>query len=61
MRACLICQKTKYDGQKLAGLLQPFPILDRPWQSITMDLVFDLPQTSTGHDGIWTIICRFSK
>ena len=26
-----------------------------------MDFVFDLPRTPTGHDGIWTIICRFSK
>ncbi|MCO5594195.1 hypothetical protein L7F22_048219 [Adiantum nelumboides] len=26
-----------------------------------MDLIFDLPRTPTGNDGIWTIICRFSK
>ena len=54
--ACLILQKTKYDRQKSAGLLQPLPIPHRPWQSIAMDFVFDLPQTPTGHDGILTII-----
>ncbi|MCO5587540.1 hypothetical protein L7F22_041490 [Adiantum nelumboides] len=29
--------------------------------SIAMDFIFDLPRTSTRNDGIWTIICRFSK
>ncbi|MCO5597520.1 hypothetical protein L7F22_051598 [Adiantum nelumboides] len=24
-------------------------------------IIFDLPKTPTGNDGIWTIICRFSK
>ena len=61
VRPCLICQKIKYDRQKPAGLLQPLPIPDRPWQSIAMDFVFDLPRTPIGHDGIWTIICRFNK
>ncbi|MCO5598045.1 hypothetical protein L7F22_052135 [Adiantum nelumboides] len=26
-----------------------------------MDFIFDLPRTQTENDGIWTIICRFSK
>ncbi|MCO5553245.1 hypothetical protein L7F22_006766 [Adiantum nelumboides] len=26
-----------------------------------MDFIFDLRRTPTGNDGIWTIICRFSK
>ena len=25
-----------------------------------MDFLFDLPRTPIGHDGIWTIICRFN-
>ncbi|MCO5606597.1 hypothetical protein L7F22_060785 [Adiantum nelumboides] len=43
------------------GLLQSLPIPDKPWESIAMDFVFDLPRTPTGNDGIWIIICRFSK
>ncbi|MCO5614804.1 hypothetical protein L7F22_069088 [Adiantum nelumboides] len=47
--------------KKAPGLLQPLPIRDKPWESIAMDFIFDLPRTPTGNDGIWTIICRFSK
>ncbi|MCO5595622.1 hypothetical protein L7F22_049667 [Adiantum nelumboides] len=61
VRSCLVCQKVKFDKQKAPGLLQPLPILDKPWESIAMDFIFDLPRTPTGNDGIWTIICRFSK
>ncbi|MCO5549223.1 hypothetical protein L7F22_002689 [Adiantum nelumboides] len=57
----ITCQKVKFDRQKAPGLLQPLPIPHKPWESIAMDFIFDLPRTQTGNDGIWTIICRFSK
>ncbi|MCO5610823.1 hypothetical protein L7F22_065065 [Adiantum nelumboides] len=47
--------------EKALGLLQPLPIPDKPWESIAMDFMFDLPRTPIGNDGIWTIICRFRK
>ncbi|MCO5612199.1 hypothetical protein L7F22_066461 [Adiantum nelumboides] len=61
VRLCLVCQKVKFDRQKAPGLLQPLPIPDKPWESIAMEFTFDLPRTPTGNDGIWTIICGFSK
>ncbi|MCO5592748.1 hypothetical protein L7F22_046751 [Adiantum nelumboides] len=61
VRSCLVCQKVKFDRQKAPGLLQPLPIPDKPRESIAMDFIFDLPRTPTRNDGIWTIICRFSK
>ncbi|MCO5555027.1 hypothetical protein L7F22_008566 [Adiantum nelumboides] len=61
VRSCLVCQKVKFDRQKAPGLLQPLPNLDKPWESIAMDFIFDLPRTPMGNDGIWTIICRFTK
>ncbi|MCO5602456.1 hypothetical protein L7F22_056588 [Adiantum nelumboides] len=61
VRSCLVCQKVKFDRQKAPGLLQPLPIPDKPWESIAMNFIFYLPRTPTGHDGIWTIICRLSK
>ena len=39
---CIVCQKVKYKRGKALGLLQPLPILDLPWQSISMDFVFGL-------------------
>ncbi|MCO5562599.1 hypothetical protein L7F22_016227 [Adiantum nelumboides] len=61
VRACIICQKVKFDRQKATGLLQPLPIPDKPWESNAMDFIFGLPRTQTGNDGIWTIIFKFSK
>ncbi|MCO5576381.1 hypothetical protein L7F22_030191 [Adiantum nelumboides] len=61
VRECIICQKVKFDRQKAPGLLQPLPIPDKPWESIAMDFIFDLPRTQAGNDGIWTIICGFNK
>ncbi|MCO5560503.1 hypothetical protein L7F22_014118 [Adiantum nelumboides] len=61
VKSCLVCQKVKFDRQKAPGLLQPLPIPDKPWESIAMEFIFDLPRTPTGNDGIWTIICRLSK
>ncbi|MCO5606968.1 hypothetical protein L7F22_061159 [Adiantum nelumboides] len=58
---CVVCQKTKYDRGKQPGLLQPLPIPDSPWESISMDFIFGLPKSIHGNTGIWTIVDRFSK
>ncbi|MCO5586475.1 hypothetical protein L7F22_040415 [Adiantum nelumboides] len=58
---CIVCQKVKYERGKSLGLLQPLPIPDVPWQSISMDFVFGLPRSIQGNNGIWTIVDRFSK
>ncbi|MCO5570233.1 hypothetical protein L7F22_023951 [Adiantum nelumboides] len=59
--SCLVCQHVKYDRGKAYGLLQPLPIPTTPWESMTMDFIFGLPKTSSGNEGIWTIVDRFSK
>ncbi|MCO5562216.1 hypothetical protein L7F22_015842 [Adiantum nelumboides] len=58
---CVVCQKTKFDRGKQPGLLQPLPIPDSPWESISMDFIFGLPKSIHGNIGIWTIVDRFSK
>ena len=58
---CIVCQKVKYDRGKAPGLLQPLPIPEGPWQSISMDFIFGLPKSIQGNTGIWTIVDRFSK
>ena len=49
---CIVCQKVKFDGGKAPGLLQQLPILDGPWQSISMDFIFGLPKSQQGNTEI---------
>ncbi|MCO5612738.1 hypothetical protein L7F22_067007 [Adiantum nelumboides] len=58
---CVVCQKMKYDRGKQPGLLQPLPILDSPWESISMDFIFGLPKSIHGNTGIWRIVDKFSR
>jgi hypothetical protein len=58
---CLICQKTKIEHQKPAGMLQPLDILEWKWDSISMDFVVGLPRTLKGNYSIWVIIDRLTK
>ncbi|MCO5562904.1 hypothetical protein L7F22_016540 [Adiantum nelumboides] len=58
---CVVCQKTKFDRGKQPGLLQPLPIPDSPWESISMDFIFGLPKSIHGNTGIWTTVDRFCK
>ncbi|MCO5564476.1 hypothetical protein L7F22_018137 [Adiantum nelumboides] len=59
--SCLVCQPVKYDREKAYGLLQPLQIPTTPWESIAIDFIFGLPKTSSGNEGIWTIVDQFSK
>ncbi|MCO5607614.1 hypothetical protein L7F22_061811 [Adiantum nelumboides] len=58
---CVVCQKTKFDRGKQPGLLQPLPIADSPWESLSMDFIFGLPKSIHGNTGIWTIVDKSSK
>lgn len=57
---CQTCNIHKPSHQLPAGLLQPLPILQRPWSHIAIDFVTDLP-ASDGYTTILTVIDRFSK
>lgn len=59
-RKCETCQRTKGPNTLPLGLLQPLPIPDEPWQSISMDLVTDLPPCC-GHDSIFVVVDRLTK
>ncbi|KAI3451450.1 hypothetical protein Pfo_008115 [Paulownia fortunei] len=60
VRTCLVCQQDKADRQKKAGLLEPLPVPQRPWESVSMDYISGLPKV--GDLGtIIVVIDRFSK
>ncbi|CAI7929327.1 unnamed protein product, partial [Closterium sp. NIES-54] len=44
-----------------AGLLQPLPVPEQPWQVVSLDFITGIPSTSRGHDSIIVMIDKFSK
>ena len=60
-RTCIECQKNKASNRAPAGLIRPLPLPFAPWESISMDLMTDLPVTAEGHDAICVFCCRLSK
>ncbi|GJP33534.1 hypothetical protein CLOM_g18063, partial [Closterium sp. NIES-68] len=59
--SCDTCQRMKSSKQKKAGLLQPLPVPEQPWQVVSLDFIIGLPPTSSGHDAILVVIDKFSK
>ena len=60
VRTCLVCQQDKVEQHQPGGLLEPLPIEERPWESVTMDFIIDLPK-SEGYGSIIVVVDRFSK
>ena len=60
VRTCDTCCRTKIPWHRPYGFLQPLPIPERPWQSICLDFITDLP-CSKGFDAILTMVDRFTK
>ncbi|KAL6319624.1 hypothetical protein AAG906_020701 [Vitis piasezkii] len=44
VKTCLVCQMDKTERKKAAGLLQPLPIPEKPWESISMDFITGFPK-----------------
>jgi len=58
---CLACQSNKPSSQLPMGLLQPLPIPPRPWETVSMDLITQLPRTQSGHDAIVVFVDKLTK
>ena len=52
---CVICMKGK-GGSSNAGLYQPLPVPNRPWECVSMDLIVGLPKTKQGFDSIYLVV-----
>jgi hypothetical protein len=59
--ACEACQRNKTSTQKPPGLLQPLPIPEAPWDSVSMDFVTGLPLTDRKHDAMLVVVDRLTK
>ncbi|KAJ4815745.1 polyprotein [Rhynchospora pubera] len=57
---CQICQMTKHEHTPPPGLLQPLPIPEEAWTSISMDFITGLPR-SEGKEVILVIVDRLTK
>jgi hypothetical protein len=58
--SCDICSRSKNPRHRPYGLLQPLPIPHRPWSSVSMDFITDLPP-SNSFDSIFVVVDRFTK
>ncbi|GJX70999.1 putative reverse transcriptase domain-containing protein, partial [Tanacetum coccineum] len=58
---CLTCSKVKAEHQRPSGLLQQPKIPEWKWDKITMDFIYKLSRTTSGHDTIWVIVDRLTK
>jgi len=60
VRSCDTYQRDKPSRHKKYGLLEPLEVPYRPWSSISMDWITELPELG-GCTQIWVIVDRFSK
>ena len=60
IRGCAICQRTKPTRQRPQGFLQSLEVSERPWSSISMDFIEELPN-SNGFNSILVVVDRLTK
>eukprot|EP00253_Pinus_taeda_P032776 PITA_32776 len=58
---CLECQQVKAENQHPAGLLQPLPIPEWKWETITMDFITGFPKSKKNNDSIMVVVDKLSK
>ncbi len=61
LAACDTCLKGKSDRHKPYRLLQPLPVAERPWSSVTMDFITKLPLSKDSTAGWRVVRMRFVR
>ncbi len=58
---CVMCKRAKPD-RKGGAALQPFGILEYPWEIVGIDYDTDLPKSGTyGYPSIFIMVCHLTK
>jgi RNase H-like domain found in reverse transcriptase/Reverse transcriptase (RNA-dependent DNA polymerase)/Integrase zinc binding domain/Chromo (CHRromatin Organisation MOdifier) domain/Retroviral aspartyl protease len=60
VESCIVCSRSKSSHHRPFGLLKPLPVPDRPWGSISMDFIVQLP-LSDGFDAVLVVVDRLTK
>src|SRR6185369_14196498 len=60
VRTCHTCRRAKTPRHSPYGLLKPLPVAERPWSSISLDHITQLPE-SEGNNAIVVVVCRLTK
>ena len=60
VRSCDACQRNKVVRHASYGLLSPLPIPTRPWLSMSLDWITNLPP-SHYHDAMLVVVGRLTK
>ena len=58
---CVTCQRNKARRHKPYGLLQPLPVPENPWHTVTFDFIVRLPKTSRGNASICVFVDKLPK
>jgi hypothetical protein len=58
---CLDFQHLKVEYQHPVGLLQPLPILEWKWETISMDFITGLPKTTKQNYAIMVVVDKLSN
>jgi len=61
VNACLTCQKSKIEHQRIGGILTQLDIPMWEWDNISMDFVTHLSCTLQKHDSVWVIMEGLTK
>jgi hypothetical protein len=57
---CVTCQQNRSEHALPVGILQPLPIPEQKWESISMDFITGLPKVQ-GKDCIYVVVNRLTK
>jgi hypothetical protein len=58
---CVTCQRNKARRHKSYGVLQPLPVLEKPWHTVTFDYINKLLKTSRGNGSICVFVDKLTK